>query len=164
MFISETMTVDHHIYSSLDWRHGFQCIIPPGLEALDSSNSYMSSRNSGQEGCSVSGPDQRMYVEGSLDKKCSKTFRDFTISHHWTSHWISSIYFDQKQNHLRHHQYYLSHRPRTIGDIRTHEEISAIITTGHCHHSIFVFISRSRITTAIIHIKISVIIIILAMD
>ncbi|KAL7886735.1 hypothetical protein AOLI_G00044560 [Acnodon oligacanthus] len=58
--------------------------IPPGLEALDSSDSYMSSRNSGQEDCSVSGPDQRIYVEGSLDKKCSKTFRDFTISHHWT--------------------------------------------------------------------------------
>ncbi|KAL6479270.1 hypothetical protein MHYP_G00127030 [Metynnis hypsauchen] len=78
------MTVDHHIYSSLDWRHGFQCIIPPGLEALDSSNSYMSSRNSEQEHCSGSGPDQRMYVEGSLDKKCSKTLRDFTISYHWT--------------------------------------------------------------------------------
>ncbi|KAL7846805.1 hypothetical protein SRHO_G00217920 [Serrasalmus rhombeus] len=78
------MTVDHHIYSSLDWRHGSQCIIPPGLEALDSSDSNMSSRNSGQEDCSVSGPDQKMYVKGSLDKTCSKTFRDFAISHHWT--------------------------------------------------------------------------------
>ncbi|KAL7846801.1 hypothetical protein SRHO_G00217960 [Serrasalmus rhombeus] len=78
------MTVDHHISSSLDWRHGSQCIIPPGLVALDSSDSNMSSRNSGQEDCSVSGPDQKMYVKGSLDKKCSKTFRDFAISHHWT--------------------------------------------------------------------------------
>ncbi|KAL6472589.1 hypothetical protein MHYP_G00187770 [Metynnis hypsauchen] len=84
MFISESMTVDNHIYSSLDCRHGFQCIIPPGLEALDSSDSYMSSRNSGQEDCLVSGPDQRTYIKGSLDKTCSKTFRDSTINHHWT--------------------------------------------------------------------------------
>ncbi|KAL7870490.1 hypothetical protein SRHO_G00079870 [Serrasalmus rhombeus] len=44
------MTVDHHILSSLDWKHGFQCIIPPGFEALDSSDSYMSSRNCGLQG------------------------------------------------------------------------------------------------------------------
>ncbi|KAL7870474.1 hypothetical protein SRHO_G00079810 [Serrasalmus rhombeus] len=44
------MTVDHHILSSLDWKHGFQCIVPPGFEALDSSDSYISSRNCGLQG------------------------------------------------------------------------------------------------------------------
>ncbi|KAL7846797.1 hypothetical protein SRHO_G00217770 [Serrasalmus rhombeus] len=65
------MTVDHHISSSLDWRHGSQCIIPPGLEALDSSDSNMSSRNSGQEDCSVSGPDQRIFPNDSIVNRCS---------------------------------------------------------------------------------------------